>query len=63
MAHAFEVLRIDQFCPVDVGADNTRSKALWQSLGFTVAREVDNGKTLDFEMTRAAYEKIAQIST
>ncbi len=63
MAHAFEVLRIDRFCPVDVGADNARSKALWQSLGFTVSREVDAGKTLDFEMTRAKYEKIAQRGT
>ena len=60
MAYAFEKLEIDRFCPVDVGADNTRSKALWQSLGFTISREVDNGKTLDFEITRAAYEKIAQ---
>ena len=60
MVHAFEVLRIDRFCPVDVGTDNARSKALWELLGFTVAREVDDGKTLDFEITRAAYEKIAQ---
>ena len=63
MAHAFEVLGIDRFCPVDVGTDNARSKGLWESLGLTVSREVDDGKTLDFEMTRAAYEKIAQIST
>ena len=36
------------------------SKALWQSLGFTVSRELDDGKTLDFEITRAEYEKIDQ---
>ena len=60
MAHAFDKLGIDRFCPVDVDADNARSKALWQSLGFTLSREVDGGKTLDFEITRAAYEKIAQ---
>ena len=63
MTHAFEKLGIDRFCPVDVDADNMRSKALWESLGFTVAREVEDGKTLDFEMTRAAYEKAAQSNT
>ena len=60
VAHAFEKLGIDRFCPMDVRADNARSKALWQSLGFTVSREVDDGKTLDFEMTRAEYEKLVQ---
>ena len=63
MTHAFEKLGIDRFCPVDVDADNMRSRALWESLGFTVAREVKDGKTLDFEMTRAAYEKAAQSNT
>ncbi len=58
MAHAFEKLGIDRFCPVDVRADNPRSKRLWESLGFTVAREIDGGKTLDFEITRAKYKKI-----
>ena len=58
MAHAFEKLKIDRFCPVDVPADNIRSKALWQSLGLTIAREVDDGKMLDFEITRSEYEKI-----
>lgn len=60
VAHAFEKLGIDRFCPMDVRADNARSKALWQSLGFIVSREVDDGKTLDFEMTRAEYEKLVQ---
>ena len=60
MAHAFGKLGIDRFCPVDVRADNARSKALWQSLGFVVSRELDDGKTLDFEITRAEYEKIDQ---
>ena len=58
MAHAFEKLGIDRFCPVDVPADNVRSQALWESLGLTVAREADDGKMLDYEITRAAYEKI-----
>ena len=60
MARAFEKLGIDRFCPVDVRADNARSKALWQSLGFAVSRELDDGKTLDFEITRVEYEKIDQ---
>lgn len=56
MTHAFEKLRIDRFCPVDVHADNTRAKGLWQSLGCTLTRTADGGKTLDFEITRARYE-------
>ena len=63
MAHAFEKLGIDRFCPVDVRADNPRSKRLWESLGFTVAREVDGGKTLDFEITRAKYKNINESAT
>ncbi len=63
MAHAFEKLKIDRFCAMDVRADNARSKRLWESLGLRVAREVDDGKTLDFEMTRAEYKKIAQTNT
>ena len=63
MAHAFEKLGIDRFSPVDVNVDNPRSKGLWESLGLTVAREVDDGKTLDFEITRAAYEKINRSAT
>ncbi len=58
MAHAFEKLGIDRFCPVDVPADNVRSQALWESLGLTVSREADDGKMLDYEITRADYEKI-----
>ncbi len=63
VAHAFEKLKIDRFCPMDVRADNAPSKALWQSLGFVVSRELDDGMTLDFEMTRAEYEKINQKDT
>ena len=58
MTHAFEKLEIDRFCPVDVPVDNVRSQALWRSLGFTVSREADSGKMLDFEITRTEYEKI-----
>ena len=57
MAYAFEELGIDRFCAMDVQADNARSKALWESLGFTVSREVDGGKVLDFEITQTEYEK------
>ena len=58
MAHAFEKLGIDRFCPVDVPVDNVRSQALWESLGLTVSREADDEKMLDYEITRADYEKI-----
>ena len=57
MAYAFEELGINRFCAMDVQADNARSKALWESLGFTVSREVDGGKVLDFEITQTEYEK------
>ena len=57
MVYAFEELEIDRFCPVDVPADNVRSQALWRSLGLTVSREVDDGKMLDFEITRSNYER------
>ena len=60
MGYAFEKLGIDRFCPVDVCANNARSKALWLSLGLIVSREVDDGQTLDFEITRSAYQKINQ---
>ena len=58
MAHAFEKLGINRFCPVDVPVDNIRSQALWESLGLTVSRKTDDGKMWDYEITRAAYEKI-----
>ena len=57
MRYAFEKLGIDRFCPVDVCTNNARSKALWVSLGLIVSREVDDGKTLDFEITRSGYKK------
>ena len=57
MAYAFEELGIDRLCPMDVSADNARSVALWRSLGLTVAREVDGGRMLDFEISRAEYER------
>ena len=63
MAHAFEKLEIDRFCPVDVPVDNIRSIALWRSLGLTIARKADSEKMLDFEITRAEYEKAAQSNT
>ena len=58
MAYAFEELAIDRLRPMDVSADNTRSVALWRSLGMTVAREVEGGRVLDFQISRAEYERI-----
>ncbi len=58
MAYAFEELGTDRFCPMDVRTDNVRSMALWRSLGLTVAREVDGGKVLDFEITREDYGRM-----
>ncbi|MDE2699961.1 MAG: GNAT family protein, partial [Gemmatimonadota bacterium] len=59
MAYAFEDLEINRFCAMDVHADNERSKALWQSCGLTISREMDNGKTLDFEITRSEYRRLS----
>ncbi len=59
MAYAFEELEINRFCAMDVHADNERSKALWQSCGLTISREMDNGKTLDFEITRSKYRRLS----
>lgn len=59
MAYAFEELGIDRFCAMDVRADNERSKALWRSCGLTVSREMNNGKILDFEITRSKYRRLS----
>ena len=58
MTYAFKELAADRFCAMDVHADNARSQALWRSLGLTVAREMDDGKILDFQITRTEYKKI-----
>ncbi len=58
LAHAFGTLRIDRCCAMDVRADNARAIRFWRSLRFTLARETDGDGTLDFEMTRPAYERL-----
>ena len=58
MAYAFEELGIDRLSPMDVSAGNTRSVALWRSLGLTVAREVEGGRVLDFEISRMEYQRM-----
>ena len=58
MAYAFQELEIDRLCPMDVSASNARSVALWRSLGLTVAREVEGGRVLDFEISRTEYERM-----
>ena len=56
MRYAFEELGIDRFCPVDVSAENERSKRLWESCGLRIVREIDGGKTLDYEICRSEFE-------
>ncbi len=58
MAFAFAELGIDRLCAMDVSADNFRSVALWRSCGMAVSRILDNGNTLDFEITRMKYESV-----
>lgn len=55
---AFAELGIDRLCAMDVSADNFRSVALWRSCGMAVSRILDNGNTLDFEITRMKYESV-----
>ena len=58
MAYAFEDLGVDRLCAMDVSSDNARSVALWRSLGLTIAREVDVGRVLDFQISRAEFERM-----
>lgn len=55
MRYAFEELKIDRFCAMDVKVDNVRSRALWLSLGLKPVRELDKGKVFDFEILKDAY--------
>lgn len=60
MEFAFEELGIDRLCAMDVSADNYRSAALWRSCGMIDSRVLGDGRTLDFEITRAKYETMHQ---
>ena len=56
MGYAFETVGIDRLCAMDVKPQNFRSRGLFQSCGFHLVREMDNG-SLDFEITRGEYRK------
>ena len=62
MAFAFEELGIDRLCAMDVSIRNTRSVALWRSCDMTVSRELGDGETLAFEITRVRYESVHQVN-
>ena len=62
MAFAFEELGIDRLCAMDVSICNTRSVALWRSCDMTVSRELGDGETLDFEITRVRHESVHQVN-
>ena len=62
MAYAFCELEIDWFCPVDIRSDNDRSIRLWESCGLSVARRVDGGDIVDFEISRNDYLRRAPSS-
>jgi RimJ/RimL family protein N-acetyltransferase len=53
--YAFETLAIDRLCAMDVDANNEHSRGLWESLGLRVVRELDEGRTLDYEITAATW--------
>ena len=55
MDYAFLELGVDRFCAMDVSSDNPRSVGLWTACGLRVARVLNDGKTLDFEIARKEY--------
>jgi RimJ/RimL family protein N-acetyltransferase len=55
MRYAFEALKIDRFCAMDVKAENIRSRALWTSLDLKPVRGLDKGDVLDFEINKSEY--------
>lgn len=55
MRFAFDELEVDRFCAMDVESINTRSRALWDACGLRVARVLNSGAVLDFEVSRADY--------
>ena len=55
MGYAFLDLAVDRFCAMDVSTENARSRALWIACGLRVARILNGGDTLDFEITREEY--------
>ena len=55
MQYAFDDLGADRFCAMDVKEENVRSRALWTGCGLRVARTLDSGTTLDYEIGRREY--------
>ena len=54
MAYAFETLRVDRLCAMDVLTDSARSRGLFTSRGFEVVRDTEDGG-VDLEITRSRY--------
>ena len=55
MQYAFDDLGVDRFCAMDVKEENVQSRALWTGCGLRVARTLDSGTTLDYEIGRREY--------
>jgi RimJ/RimL family protein N-acetyltransferase len=55
MRYAFEELGVDRLCAMSVKAGNGRSRALFEACGYRLARELDDGRELDLEITRSEY--------
>lgn len=51
---AFESIGVDRMCAMDVHPTNWRSRKLFESCGFVVVRELNDG-TVDLEMSRQAW--------
>ena len=50
MRYAFETLRVDRLCAMGVLTDNARSKGLFESRGFEIARDSEDDG-VDLEIT------------
>jgi RimJ/RimL family protein N-acetyltransferase len=52
--YAFEVIGVDRLCAMDIHPTNWRSRKLFESCGFVLARELGDG-AVDLEIVRQAW--------
>ncbi len=55
LERAFGVEDAERVCAMDVKRDNARSRRLFESRGFVVARELLDAGVIDLELSREAY--------
>jgi len=55
MAYAFETIGIDRLCAMDVSKKNLRSRRLFESCGYRLARTLADDSATDLEISRDEY--------